>query len=76
MLLEDPTHLAIRAECGFERWTAGARLTGHSFDIETAQSLRQVLESRRSLLISDTYEFPGWDRPTGTEYIRSGLACR
>jgi PAS domain S-box-containing protein len=73
MLLEDATHLAIRAERGFESWTGGARLSGRTFDIETARSLRQVLQTRRSLLISDTYEYAGWDRPPGTEYIRSWL---
>jgi PAS domain S-box-containing protein len=73
MLLEDATHLVIRAERGFERWTGGARLTGRAFDVGTAGALRQVLQSRRSLRISDTYEFPGWDRPPGTEYIRSWL---
>ena len=32
-----------------------------------------MLQSRQRLLISDTYEFPGWERPPGTEYIRSWL---
>jgi signal transduction histidine kinase len=73
MLLEDQTHLAIRAERGFEHWTGGARLSGRTFELGSTPALFQVLESRRSLLISDTYEFPGWDRPPGTEYIRSWM---
>ena len=62
-----------RAERGFEGWTGGARLSGRTFDIETAGALRQVLHSRRSLRIPDTYAFAGWDRPPGTEYIRSWM---
>jgi hypothetical protein len=72
MLLEDATHVAIRAERGFELWTAATQI-GRTFDVETAGALRQVLQSRQSLLIADTYEYPGWDRPPGTEYIRSWL---
>jgi signal transduction histidine kinase len=73
MLLEDATCLAIRAERGFEHWTGGARLSGRTFAVKSTPALRRVLESRRSLLIPDTYQFPGWDRPPGTEYIRSWL---
>ena len=32
-----------------------------------------MLQSRQPLLISDTYEFPGWERTPDTEYIRSWL---
>jgi signal transduction histidine kinase len=73
MLLEDATHLVIRAERDFEHWTGGVRLSGHTFDVESARALRSILHSRRSLLISDVYEYPGWDRPAGTEYIHSWL---
>ena len=72
MLLEDATHLAIRAERDFERWTAATQI-GLTFDIEPAGALRQVLQSRQTLLIADTYEFSGWERTPGTEYIRSWL---
>ena len=53
MLLEDATHLAIRAERDFERWT-GATQIGLTFDTARAGALRQVLQSRQPLLISDT----------------------
>ena len=45
MLLEDATHLAIRAERGFERWTAAPQI-GLTFDTARAGALRQVLQSR------------------------------
>jgi PAS domain S-box-containing protein len=72
MLLEDATHLAIRAERDFERWT-GATQIGVTFDIARAGAIRQVLQSRQPLLISDTHEFSGWERTASSEYIRSWL---
>ena len=72
MLLEDATHLTIRAERDFERWT-GATQIGLTFDTARAGALRQVLQSRQPLLISDTHEFPGWERTPDAEYIRSWL---
>jgi PAS domain S-box-containing protein len=73
MLLEDATHLAIRAARGFERWTNPAHVKGRVFDIASAADMRQVLHSRKSLLIADVLEFPGWEITPGSEHIRSWL---
>ena len=73
MLLEDATHLVVRAGRGFERWMGGSELGVRFWDTASVASLRQVLESRQSLLIPDVSEYPAWEPIPGTEYIQSWL---
>ena len=73
MLLEDATHLAIRAERGFERWTGAAQIGGAPLMSHRPGRCARCCSPASSLLISDTHEFPGWERTPGTEYIRSWL---
>ena len=73
MLLEDATHLVVRAGRGFERWMGGSELGVRYWDTASVASLREVLGSRQSLLIPDVSECPTWEPIPGTEYIQSWL---
>ena len=73
MLLTDDSQLRMQAIRGFEGWTDPSEMVGRTFDLRTARALGHVVNERESLAIPDTYEYPGWERPRGTEYIRSWL---
>ncbi len=73
MLLTDDSQLRIQAMRGFEGWTDASEIVGRTFDVRTARALGHVVAQRESLAIPDTYEYPGWQRPPGTQYIRSWL---
>jgi signal transduction histidine kinase len=72
MLLQSDK-LVIRAVRGYERWTDSQQLIGTSFDVKTTSALNSVRETQAPLVIPDTNAFPGWQRPRGTEYIRSWM---
>ena len=72
MLLQSD-NLVVRAIRGYERWTDSRQILGTSFNVKTALALNTVLETKAPLVISDTETFPGWQRPMGTEYIRSWM---
>jgi len=72
MLLQSD-NLVIRAMRGYEHWTDPQQILGTSFNVKNALGLDAVLETKASLVISDTETFPGWQRPIGTEYIRSWM---
>ena len=73
MLLQSDTNMVVRAIRGYERWTDSQQIQGTSFNVKTALALNTVLETKAPLVISDTETFPGWQRPMGTEYIRSWM---
>ena len=73
MLLQSDSNMVVRAARGYERWTDPQQIQGTSFNVKTATALNNVLETKAPLVIPDTDAFPGWQRPMGTEYIRSWM---
>jgi signal transduction histidine kinase len=73
MLQEGDFQLRVVAMSGYEHWTdldAAQRLV---FDIRTIPSLNEVVTTQKSLMIANTYEYPGWLRVPGTEHVVSWL---
>jgi signal transduction histidine kinase/response regulator of citrate/malate metabolism len=70
---KEGSQLTVRAIRGFESWTDPNQVRAISFDISTTPTMQTVLETRQSLLIPDTAEFPGWRERAGTGYIRNWL---
>jgi len=73
MLLQSDSTMAIRAIRGYEHWTDSQQILETSFNVKTTSALNTVLVTKGPLVISDTKTFPGWQRPMGTEYIRSWM---
>ena len=66
MLLDDDGRLAVRAIRGYERGG------DHAFDVPNPV-FAALVGHRRSILIADTREYPGWPGHAGTEHVRSWM---
>jgi diguanylate cyclase (GGDEF)-like protein/PAS domain S-box-containing protein len=73
MLLENDSHLAVRALSGYEQWSDPELTRGAVFDVSTHPILDTLLASRRSILIPDTAVHPGWQRHKGAEHVRNWM---
>jgi len=73
ILPQSDSNMVVRAVRGFEHWTDSRQILGTTFNVKTALSLNTVLSTKAPLVIADTETFPGWQRPKGTEYIRSWM---
>lgn len=73
MLLTADARLAIHTTRGYERWTDPAKIRTTSFDLSATPTLQTVLATRKSLLIPDTAEYPGWQYDIGAEHVRNWL---
>jgi signal transduction histidine kinase len=73
LLSRDPTHLAVRAARGYERWAEPQELLAMTIDGQTNLPIAQVLTGRTSLLIADTRVWYDWQHPVGAERVHSWL---
>jgi diguanylate cyclase (GGDEF)-like protein/PAS domain S-box-containing protein len=73
MLLENDSHLTVRALSGYEQWSDPELTRGAVFDVSTHPILGTLLASRRSILIPDTAVHPGWQRHKGAEHVRNWM---
>lgn len=73
MLLEGEHILYVRHLRGYERWTNVVMSQAVSHDITETPALAELIATRRSLLISDTYQYPGWRRVPGGEHVACWL---
>jgi PAS domain S-box-containing protein len=73
MLLEDEFHLRVVALRGYERWTDLNAARKLVFDTREIPSLHELVTTKQSIQIANTYEYPGWARVAGTEHIVSWL---
>ncbi|MBX0329569.1 response regulator, partial [Oscillochloris sp. ZM17-4] len=73
MLLREGWHFEIYSLRGYEHRADIAEIRQISFDAREHRITRQIMQSRRSLLISDTINYPGWVAVSGGEEIRSWM---
>jgi diguanylate cyclase (GGDEF)-like protein/PAS domain S-box-containing protein len=73
MLLENDSRLAVRAMAGYEQWGDPELTRGAVFEVSTHPILGTLLASRRSILIPDTADHPGWQRHNGAEHVRNWM---
>jgi GAF domain-containing protein len=73
MLLEGGSRLAIRAVRGYEAWTDPEAVKAVEFDAKRNPVLRELVSTRRPVLVSDTTTHPGWEDKLETSYIRSWM---
>lgn len=73
MLLEGDFQLHLVALRGYEHWTDLDATRKLVFDIHEIPSLHELITTRNSVRIDNTYEYPGWVRVAGTEHVVSWL---
>lgn len=73
MLLEGESELVVFAHRGYEHWTDVKLLESVAFSATQNATFLEICRTGRSLLISDTRTFPGWERPPGTEHVNSWM---
>lgn len=62
----------IYAMNGYETWTNPAHIRAISYDRQNSV-LQELYNSHQGQLIADTLEYPGWERPAGSEHVRSWM---
>ncbi len=73
MLREDEMRFRVVALRDYEQWSDAGKTRSISFDIRTNPITREILISRRGLLIPDTREYPGWEVRDGAEHVRNWI---
>lgn len=72
-LLEDETHLRVKAARGYEHWIDLASLSGLTFDIQTAPIFQTLVESQKPLLVENCLAYPGWEPSPALAHVRSWI---
>ena len=73
MLFENETTLVLRSVRGYQDFTDASVTRAIKFDVNTHPSFAKILQQRKSIIIPNTYAFPGWDRAPGTEHVVSWM---
>ncbi|MEI7771495.1 MAG: ATP-binding protein, partial [Chloroflexales bacterium] len=73
MLLRDGSIFQVYSLRGYEHRRDPEEIRMITFDSRDHAITRAILESRRSLLISDTLGYPGWVEVAGGEAVRSWM---
>ncbi len=75
MLIEEPGMAQVVRSRGYDRIEPGlsAAVMSLRFPVRDTLNLRQVAETGRPLIISDTYEYNGWIKTAQTAWVRSYL---
>ncbi|MFN8384004.1 MAG: PAS domain S-box protein [Anaerolineales bacterium] len=73
MLFEDESTLVLKSVHGYQEFTDESVARAIKFDIHTHPSFAKIIQQRTSIIISNTYVFPGWDRTPGTEHVVSWM---
>lgn len=73
VISEDETTLTLLAMHGYEHETSPLRALNFSFSLENKPYLQHVISTRKSLLIADTQQYPGWNTLISREDIHSWL---
>jgi hypothetical protein len=76
MLLDGADRIAVRCIRGYGRYGHVEANRGHVFEVHTHPIFGAMLDTRRSVLIPDTWEHPGWQRHVGRSTCATGSACR
>lgn len=72
-MLESGTKMVAFCTQGHENWSSPVLAKSVYFDVRSNQPIKTLLETKKSLLIPDTNNFPGWERPSGSEHVISWL---
>jgi PAS domain S-box-containing protein len=70
---ENEASLIVRASRGCDSQNASPQVSNASIDAWEIPNLQQVYTTRKSLLISDTYQYPDWKAAFEGENVRSWL---
>jgi PAS domain S-box-containing protein len=73
MLREDEQTLRVRHLRGYERWTNESLSQSAVFTISETPPLAELITTRHSVLIPDTFQYPGWRRLPGGEHVACWL---
>ena len=73
MLFEDESTLILKSVRGYQDFTDISVTRAIKFDIRTHPSFAQIIQQKTSIIIPNTYAFPGWDRNKGTEHVVSWM---
>jgi len=73
MLLDGADRIAVRCIRGYGRYGHVEANRGHVFEVHTHPIFGAMLDTRRSVLIPDTWEHPGWQRHVGAEHVRNWI---
>ncbi len=74
MLIEGEYARVIRLQ-GYEKRDTKHELMGIKLPIAETTNLRQMLETKRPLVIYDTYSYTGWKRMEITDWLRSSVGA-
>lgn len=73
VISEDEANLTLRAMRGYENETSPLCAVDTMFTVERKPYLQQVISTHKSLLIADTYDYPGWDALISRRDVRNWL---
>ncbi len=73
VMIKNETDLAIQTMCGYEDESNPIFSRGNPFDAYERPYLQEVIHSKKSLLIPDTQQYPGWEPLISRGSIRSWL---
>ena len=74
MLVEESgSQVTMHSMRNYAHWTDPGRFRQITFDTRTTPTIQAILKTKKSLLISDTNHYPGWQHRAGTEYIRNWM---
>lgn len=72
MLIEDNFARVVRSH-GYDKFGIHNEILGVRLSLAETNNLRQMLETRQPVVISNTHTYPGWKRLEVTEWLRSSV---
>lgn len=72
-LMDDDSHLSVKAARGYESWVEPSRVYTVAFDLQENAIMKEMYTSQMSILIPDTRLNPHWNNPLGIEITRSWI---
>lgn len=73
MLLEDEYQLIVRATRGYKSKTDTVQTHAMLFDVRNNSIIKSIVDEKKYISIDDTRQYPGWERPAGTEHVVSWM---
>ncbi len=74
MLIEDGFARVVRSH-GYDKLGIKDEILGLRLPLSETRNLRQMLETRQPVIISDTHTYPGWKRMEVTDWLRSSVGA-
>ncbi len=72
-IMEGESTIAVRAAHGYETYTGTEKILNLAYEVEDNAKLFNLLAAKRSVIIANTRQQPGWIVYPGTEHIRNWM---